>query len=83
MAEWYLDSKRVTDIVRGTPRSKPKVCERVPIVIDESSTQDLVETQKVVRKRFHELFAAGYVITSFERASGGGAYVFEPSVSGV
>lgn len=83
VAEWYLDSKRVTDIIRGTPRSKPKVCERIPIVIDESSTQDVVETQKVVRKRFQELFAAGYVITSFERAPGGGAYILEPSVSGV
>ena len=83
VAEWLLDSQRVRDIVGGKPPAVPTVCERIPITIDESSVQRLVETQGALRKRFLELFSAGYVITSFERAAGGGAYVLEPSVSGV
>ena len=83
VAEWHIDSKRVRDIVSGKPTSVSDVCERVPIVTDDSSVTGMTETQRGVRKRFQELFAAGYVVTSFERAPGGGAYVLEPSVSGV
>ncbi len=83
VAEWHIDSKRVRDIVSGKPTSVSDVCERVPIVTDDSSVTGMTETQRGVRKRFQELFAAGYVVTSFERAPGGGAYVLEPSLSGV
>jgi predicted GNAT superfamily acetyltransferase len=83
VAEWYLDSQRVKDIVVGKSQSKSEACERVPVVVDESSVQGMVEAQQIARKRFQELFAAGYVITSFERSPGGGTYLLEPSLSGV
>jgi predicted GNAT superfamily acetyltransferase len=83
VAAWHLDSQRVADVLAGRPPAMPDVCERVRIAVDESSAQGMVETQQVVRKRFQELFAAGYVATSFERTPGGGSYILEPSLNGV
>ena len=82
VAEWHLDSKRVVDILAGRPPTISDVCERVRIIVNESSEQGMVETQQLVRQRFQQLFAAGYVATSFERAPDGGAYLLELSLSG-
>jgi predicted GNAT superfamily acetyltransferase len=82
VAEWYVDSKRVRDILEGKPASKPDACERVPIALEELSQEGVVGLQQLVRRRFQELFAAGYVVTSFERSARGGAYVLELAASG-
>ena len=82
VAQWHLGSQRVADILAGRPTAKPETCQRVKIAVDGSSEQGIVEIQQVVRERFQELFAAGYVATSFERAPGGGTYVLELSLSG-
>jgi predicted GNAT superfamily acetyltransferase len=83
VAEWHLDSPRVTDILAGQPGAKSQHCERLGIAVEGSSEQEIVEIQQIVRKRFQELFAAGYVATSFERAPAGGSYILEPSLNGV
>ena len=82
VAEWHLDSQRVVGILAGRPPATPRVCERVGIAVDGSSEQGIVDAQQVVRKRFQELFAAGYIATSFERALSGGSYILEPALSG-
>jgi predicted GNAT superfamily acetyltransferase len=82
VAEWHLDSQRVVDILAGQPPTISDVCERVRIAVNESSEQGMVETQQLVRQRFQQLFAAGYVATSFERAPDGGTYLLELSLSG-
>jgi predicted GNAT superfamily acetyltransferase len=82
VAEWHLDSQRVAEILAGRPPAKPGVYERVRIAVDDSSEQGMVETQAVIRKQFQELFGAGYVATSFERAPDGGTYILEPSLNG-
>jgi predicted GNAT superfamily acetyltransferase len=47
----------------------------VRIVLDEASPEMVVKIQAKARERFQELFAAGYVVTWFEREVGGGSYV--------
>jgi predicted GNAT superfamily acetyltransferase len=83
VAEWHLDSSRVADLLAGRPPAKPAAYERVEIAADGSSEQALVEIQAVARTRFQELFAAGYIATSFERTPGGGIYILEPSLNGI
>jgi predicted GNAT superfamily acetyltransferase len=83
VAEWHLESHRVKDILGGKPPSKAGLCQHISITVDELSSEAMLETQQVVRSRFQELFAAGYVVTSFERSPGGGAYILEPSLSKV
>jgi predicted GNAT superfamily acetyltransferase len=75
VAEWHLESERVVEILAGKePTQGPRV-ERVRIVLDEASPEMVVKIQAKARERFQELFAAGYVVTWFEREVGGGSYV--------
>jgi predicted GNAT superfamily acetyltransferase len=83
VAEWHLNSNRVVDILAGRPPAISNVCERVRIAVDQSSEQGIMETQKLVRQQFQELFAAGCVATWFERSPDGGTYLLEPPLSGV
>ena len=83
VAEWHLDSNRVVGILAGRPPTTSAVCERVRITVNESSEPRIGETQQLLRQRFQELFAAGYVATSFEPAPDGGTYLLELSLSGV
>lgn len=82
VAEWHLDSHRVAKTLAGRPSPKAEDCERLEIAVDGTSEQGILEVQQAVRKRFQELFAAGYVATSFERTAGGGTYILEPSLNG-
>jgi predicted GNAT superfamily acetyltransferase len=75
VAEWHLESGRVVDILEGKVPTQGQSVERVRIVMDEASPEIVAETQAKARERFQELFAAGYLVTWFEREVGGGSYV--------
>jgi predicted GNAT superfamily acetyltransferase len=75
VAEWHLESGRVVDILEGKVPTQGQSVERVRIVMDEASPEIVAETQAKARERFQELFAAGYLVTWFEREVGGGFYV--------
>ena len=77
VAEWHLESERVTDVLAGRELTRSRVIERVPIIVDETSPNDVAEVQASARKRFQELFSAGYEVTWFEREPGGGSYILE------
>ena len=83
VAEWHLESQRVQDILGGKSPAKPDFCKRVHISVDESSPEAMLEVQETVRTRFQEFFADGYMVTSFARAPGGGAYILEPAFNGL
>ena len=75
VAEWHLESERVVNILAGKVPTQGHSVKRVKIVMDEASPEIVAETQAKVRQRFQELFAAGYLVTWFEREVGGGSYV--------
>ena len=75
VAEWHLESERVLDILAGKEPALGPSVGRVRIVMDQASPDRVAEIQSQARKRFQELFAAEYVVTWFERETGGGSYV--------
>jgi predicted GNAT superfamily acetyltransferase len=75
VAEWHLESQRVSDILAGKEPVLGPSMERVRIVMDEASPGRMAKVQAEARERFQELFAAGYVATWFEREAGGGSYI--------
>src|ERR1022692_2902070 len=60
VAEWRLESERVVDILAGNEPTQGPNVERVRIMMDDASPEIVAETQTKARKRFQELFAAGY-----------------------
>ncbi len=77
VAEWHVESPRVVDILDGKEPVLRSVVERVRIDVEETSPDRAAEIQAVARKRFQELFEAGYRVTWFEREPGGGSYILE------
>jgi predicted GNAT superfamily acetyltransferase len=75
VAEWHLESQRVVDILAGREPDLRAGVELVRIISDGALPDRLEEVQAEARARFQELFTAGYVVTWFERESGGGSYV--------
>jgi predicted GNAT superfamily acetyltransferase len=78
VAEWHLESERVVGVLSGEKALLGATCERVEIAIDGASTERIAEIQTGARQHFQALFAAGYVVTGFERGTGGGSYTLEP-----
>lgn len=78
VAEWHLASERVVDILGGKEPEREPDPERLRIVVDEASTDRVRQVQLQARERFQELFAAGFVVTWFEREPGGGSYLLQP-----
>jgi predicted GNAT superfamily acetyltransferase len=79
VAEWHLDSGRVTEVLAGGEPARCLSVERVRIVLDESSPERTANVQATARQRFQDLFAKGYRVTWFEREPGGGSYLLEPA----
>ena len=77
VAEWHLDSPRVVETLMGKVPARASRFERVRIAIDDASPEVVGEVQAKTRQRFQELFAAGYVVTWFEREPAGGSYLLE------
>ena len=78
VAEWHLASDRVATVLAGKVPAIGNTHERVEIVLDESSPEQIAETQSRARLRFQDLFAKGYMVTWFKKVPGGGAYILEP-----
>ncbi len=72
VAEWHLESQRVIEVLAGRKAASSQGTEHVHVPAENASPESLVEMQEQVRRRFHELFAAGFVVTWFEREEGGG-----------
>ena len=77
VAEWHLDSPRVVDILGGKAPALGSPVERVRIAVEGVSPDRTAAVQATARKRFQELFAAGYAVTWFEREPAGGSYILE------
>jgi predicted GNAT superfamily acetyltransferase len=79
VAEWHLGSQKAVDALGAKEPELGQPMERVRIVAEDASPDRVAEVQMKVRARFQELFAAGYVVTWFEREPGGGSYIMAQS----
>jgi len=82
IAEWWLDSPRVHQVLEGQ-RPPARAVERIffPSDIAQIRSQDSArarEIQKANGALFQDAFARGLAVTGFERGAAGGAYLLEP-----
>jgi len=77
VAEWHLDSPRVVDALRGKVPDRVTQGQRIRIAIDDAPPEVVAQVQAKTRERFQDLFAAGYMVTGFERGTGEGSYTLE------
>lgn len=81
VAEWWVDSPRVRDILAGRPQpSKAELRIEVPPDIAEAkkiNRELALRVQSALREQFFKAFDAGYSITGFDP---GGAFLLEKSV---
>ena len=90
IAEWWLDSERVKDILADNPPLTGAGVQRISIPADigeiKAKNRDAAaRIQSQLRGQFEKSFASGYVATGFEAAGATAEYVFEPanSISGL
>jgi predicted GNAT superfamily acetyltransferase len=84
MAEWWLDSGRVKDILADNPAPFAAATQRVSIPADIGdikikNREAAADIQSRVRGQFERYFADGYVATSFEINGPTAEYIFEKS----
>jgi predicted GNAT superfamily acetyltransferase len=77
VAEWRLESGRVVSILGGNEPVRGIGRECVRVVVEGASPERVAEVQAEAREHFQALFASGYVVTWFERETGGGSYILE------
>jgi predicted GNAT superfamily acetyltransferase len=83
MAEWWIDSPRVADIVSGKRHvpASDQVRVRLPSTTREICSSDAQEAEKIqirVRQEFEEHFALGRAVVGFEFEAQHSSYVLEP-----
>lgn len=81
VAEWYVSSDRVTQLLTSGSFERPAEEARivVPTAIQLWKQQDPArarETQAAISNQFQEYFRAGLAVTGFERAEDKGTYLF-------
>jgi len=84
LAEWWLDSERVKDILADNPPPSDVNALRVSIPADigeiKNKNRDAAaQIQFQLRGQFEKCFASGYVATGFEAVGSTAEYVFEPA----
>ena len=79
-AEWWLDSARVKQVLVGSPQNDKR---NRPITVPEPKPNNALEIQAKLRSEFKESFAAGFVVTGFERGKSGGTYWLEQEGVGI
>ena len=84
IAEWWLDSDRVKDILADNPSPTAGAVQRVSIPADISdikikNREAAEHIQSEVRVQFEKYFAEGYVATGIETTGPNADYVFEKS----
>jgi predicted GNAT superfamily acetyltransferase len=90
IAEWWLDSPRVKNILEGDlehNQGVPATDRRfvtVPGSLDEMKTKDRASAEKIqtgLREEFQRLFHEGYVATGIERRDLTMEYILQPAAS--
>lgn len=86
MAEWYLDSKRVTDILGGKPGRVSSGAEKISIPADISERKQIdaaegARVQSEMRKEFLEKLKRGFIVTGLEIGPKEASYIFESAES--
>jgi predicted GNAT superfamily acetyltransferase len=81
VAEWHLDSPRVTAIVEGREPERGAVLERIAIPADIAGIRSAdPERAKAIQAeasdRFEEYFRQGLAVIGFENQPGAGVYLF-------
>lgn len=81
VAEWYIASPRVTDVLAGHPLQHPRAAARVavPYNIGELKHSDPRQARAIqtsVSQRFVENFERGLIVSGFERTGKEGIYLF-------
>jgi predicted GNAT superfamily acetyltransferase len=82
IAEWYLDSPRVRQVLAGERLAHP-AAERIayPADVARIRAEDpecAREIQRANGEKFREAFARGLAVTGFERTDADGTYLLEP-----
>ena len=77
VAEWFITSPRVQNILAGKPYTHSSDCPRVFVPAAEQT----LEIQAGLRQQFQTLFAQHYAVTGLERLPSGIAYLLEPWTS--
>lgn len=82
IAEWWLDSERVKDILADNPQPTRANVQRISIPADigdiKARDRDAgAQIQSRLRGEFEKCFASGYVATGFEASGATAEYVFE------
>jgi len=81
IAEWHLASRRVVNLLAGTPDPRPAVEEAivVPLVVGQMRHQDprsAAAIQKRISDRFSELLGRGLAVIGIEKSETAGTYLF-------
>lgn len=77
VAEWHLESARVISVLRGRKPDRGTKFESIRILSEGASAERIAAIQAAARRRFRELFEAGYSVVWFEREAAGGSYILE------
>jgi predicted GNAT superfamily acetyltransferase len=86
IAEWWLDSPRVVNLLNGaahpihqsnSTRAEILIPAEMPLLRRENSSEAL-RIQTEVREKFQHWLANGYAATAIEISSEGGKYILEP-----
>jgi predicted GNAT superfamily acetyltransferase len=86
IAEWWLDSPRVSNLLNGAAqpllqsaalRAEIIIPAEIPLLRRENSSEAL-RVQTEVREKFQAWIAKGYAATAIESSSEGGKYILEP-----
>lgn len=86
MAEWYLDSKRVTEVLGGKAARVPSGAEKITIPSDISERKQIdaaagARVQSEMREGFLEKLKRGFIVTGLEIGPKEASYIFESAES--
>ncbi|HEV2183387.1 MAG TPA: GNAT family N-acetyltransferase [Candidatus Acidoferrales bacterium] len=86
MAEWYLDSKRVTEILAGKAARASSGAEKISIPADISERKQIepaagARVQGEMREQFLDKIGRGFVVTGLEIGPKEASYIFESAES--
>jgi predicted GNAT superfamily acetyltransferase len=81
VAEWYIASQRVTDLLAGRPLGRPDTVARIAVPRDigelkHTDPKQARAIQATVSERFLQNFERGLIVTGFERTPNEGIYLF-------
>lgn len=83
LAEWQLDSKRVTSAIKGLSDEKVEAKARIPLPaeLDDWKKADMArvaQTQTRIREEFMGWFGRGYAAIGVEKGIAGSSYLLAP-----